>query len=190
MSNKLVSLLAMFGAPWLFIGTYLEQQKPWLSDSWFTGVWGLLFISGWTCAVIALKCIKATGNTWFGKVLLIVLIVSLSIANLSNLVQIIVEQDKPSYFMFLDLFWPISNVLMFIVGIMIIVIKGLPGWKRYIPFVVGMWFPLAMLSTFIDNKFLSFFLGGPYSAIAWILLAIVVMTTKKEDVGVKQGLLI
>ena len=120
----------------------------------------------------------------------IALLISLRIANISNLIQIIVEKDKPSYFMFVDLFWPLSNIIMLIVGIMVIVAKGLPGWKRYIPLAAGMWFPLAMLSTFIDNKFLSFFLGGPYSAIAWILLAIVVMTTKKEDVGVKQGPLI
>ena len=158
---------------------------PHLADSWFTGVWGILFISGWICSVIALKRNKATGNTSFGRILLIALLISLSIANISNVIQIVVEKNKPSYFMFFDLFWPLSNIIMLIVGIMVIVAKGQPGWKRYIPLVVGMWFPLAMLSSFIDNKFLSFFLGGPYSAIAWALLAIAVITTRKTEEVIK-----
>lgn len=181
MSNKLLGILALFGAPWLFIGTYLEQRKPDLSDSWFTGVWGILFISGWMCSVIGLKRIKATGNNSFGKILLIVLLVSLSIANISNVIQIIVEKDKPSFFMAFDLFWPLSNIIMLVVGITVIISKRLSSWKRYIPFVVGMWFPLAMLSSIIDNKYVSFFFGGPYSAIAWIMLAIVVITTTKTE---------
>ena len=180
MSNKLLGILALFGAPWLFIGTYLEQRIPDLSDSWFTGVWGILFISGWMCAAFALKNLRTTGNSSFGKNLLIALLISLSIANISNVIQIIVEKDKPSYFMFFDLFWPLSNIIMLIVGIMVIVAKRLRGWKRYIPLVTGLWFPLAMLSSFIDNGFLSFFFGGLYSALAWTLLAIVIITTRTQ----------
>ena len=182
MSNQLLGILALIGSPWLFIGTYLEQKMPHLSDSWFTGVWGILFISGWICAAIALKRLKSTGSSSFGKVILLVLLLSLSVANVSNAIQIIVERDKPPYFIFFDLFWPLSNVIMLIVGITIIAVKGLPGWKRYIPLVTGIWFPLAMLSTLIDNKFLSFFFGGIYSALAWALLALVILTTKKEHV--------
>jgi apolipoprotein N-acyltransferase len=104
MSNKLLGILALIGAPWLFIGTSMEQRMPHLSDSWFTGVWGIIFISGWMCAVIALKRLRATGNTSFGKILLIVLIISLSIANLSNVIQIVVERNKPSYFVSLTCF--------------------------------------------------------------------------------------
>ena len=183
MSNKLLGILALTGAPWLFIGTYVEQQMPHLSDSWFTGVWGIIFISGWMCAVIALKRLRATGDTTFGQILLTVLLISLSIANISNVIQIIVEKNKPSYFMFFDLFWPLSNIIMLIVGIMVIIAKRLKGWKRYVPLATGMWFPLAMLTTLIDNGIVSFLFGGLYSAIAWVLLAIVIITTRKGPEG-------
>lgn len=180
MSNKLLGTLALIGAPWLFIGTYLEQQMPQLSDSWFTGVWGILFISGWFCSVIGLKKLNATGRSSFGKVLLIVLLITLTIANISNVIQIIVEKNKPSYFMAFDIFWPLSNIIMLIVGVVVIASKRLPGWKRYVPLLTGLWFPLAMLSSFIDIGFVSFFFGGIYSAIVWTLLAIVIITTKEE----------
>ena len=179
MSNKLLGILALIGAPWLFIGTPMERRMPHLSDSWFTGVWGIIFISGWMCAVIALKRLRATGNTSFGKILLIVLLISLSIANLSNVIQIFVERNKPSYFVFFDLFWPLSNIIMFIVGVMVIIAKRLRGWKLYIPLATGLWFPLAMLSSLIDNRIVSLFFGGFYSVIAWALLAIVIILTKK-----------
>lgn len=183
MSNKLLGTLALIGAPWLFIGTYLEQQMPQLSDSWFTGVWGILFISGWFCSVIGLKKLNATGRSSFGKVLLIVLLITLTIANISNVIQIIVEKNKPSYFMAFDIFWPLSNIIMLIVGVVVIASKLLPGWKRYVPLLTGLWFPLAMLSSFIDIGFVSFFFGGIYSAIVWTLLAIVIITTKEEKTG-------
>lgn len=185
MSNRLLGILALIGSPWLFIGMYLEQRIPRLLDSWFTGVWGLLFISGWICSVIALRRLKATGNSSFGKILLIVLLVTLGVANVSNLIQVIVEKDKPSYFMFLDMCWPLSNVIMLITGIMITIVKGLPAWKRWIPLATGLWFPLAMFSFLVDNKIVSF-LAGFYSVIAWALLAIVIITTKKETEPVLQ----
>lgn len=157
MSNQLLGMLALIGSPWLFIGTYLEHRVPHLSDSWFTGVWGLLFISGWICAAIALKRLGATGRSSFGKTILLILLLSLCMANVSNVIQLIVERDKPAYFIFFDLFWPLSNIIMLIVGVKVLAIKGLPGWKRYIPLATGFWFPLALLSSFMDINMLSFF---------------------------------
>ena len=151
-----------------------------LSDSWFTGVWGILFISGWLGAVVALKRCKATGDTPFGIALLTVLLIALSIANISNVVQIIVERNKPSYFIVLDLFWPLSNVIMLIVGVMVIIAGKLHGWKRYIPLATGLWFPLALFSSVLDNRLVSVLFGGIYSVIAWTLLAVVVLTSKEE----------
>ena len=180
MHPRHLGILALIGSPWLCIGSYVEGKMPELSDSWFTGVWGILFISGWICSAIALNRLRATGTTFFGRTMLVALIVFLTIANISNVIQVIAERDKPSYFMVLDAFWPLSNLVMLIVGIMVIVVKGLPGWKRYVPFATGMWFPLAMLSLSIDDRFISAFLGGIYSALAWALLAVAVMTTENK----------
>ena len=181
MSYKLLGILALFGAPWLFIGTTMEQRMPHLSDSWFTGVWGILFIGGWMCAAVALKRFHATGHTTFGKILITSLLISLSIANISNVIQIVVERDKPSYFMYFDVFWPLSNVIMLIVGIMVIVARRYQGWKRYIPLVTGLWLPVALLSSFIDKGAVSFLFASLYSAVAWTLLAVVILTSRDES---------
>lgn len=186
MSNKTLGTLAFIGSPWLFLGPYIEQRVPGLEDSWFTGVWGILFISGWICSVIVLRRLKTTGSSTFGKVILVALIAFLTLANLSNLIQIIVEKDKPAYFMLFDIFWPLSNLVMLVMGVAVILIRGLPGWKRYVPLAVGMWFPLAMISSAVDDGVVSLFFGGIYSALAWGALAVVVMTTKEKELFNEQ----
>lgn len=181
MLNKVLGILAFIGAPWLFIGTSIEQRMPHLYDSWFTGVWGLLFISGWMCATFALMRVRAAGNTISGKILLVALLIALSIANISNVIQITAERNKPSYFMMLDMFWPLSNIIMLIVGIKVILARSLQGWKRYVPLATGLWFPLAMLSTVISNNMVSFWMGRFYSVIAWSLLAWIIISLSKES---------
>ncbi len=90
------------------------------------------------------------------------------------------ERDKPPYFVFFDLFWPISNIIMLVVGIKVIAAKVLRDWKRYIPLATGLWFPLAMLFSLTNNSILSFFFGGIYPVLAWALLAIVIIYQSKR----------
>jgi hypothetical protein len=177
-------MLALLGSPWLFIGFYLENKYPHLSDSWFTGFWGLLYITGWMCSVIGLRQMKATGTGKFGKAILWILLVALLLADISNVMQLVLEKNKPSYFFYIDLFWPLSNIIMLIVGITVIIAKRLQGWKRYIPFATGLWFPLAMSSLRLGNASYSPMFVGLYSAITWFLLAMVVML-HKENPGTK-----
>ncbi len=178
MSNKVLGVLALIGAPWLCIGMYLENTNPHLSDSWFTGFWGIIYLTAWMCSVVALQRLEATGESKFGKGILWILLASLTIANISNIIQMVVEKNKPPYFIVIDLFWPLSNVLMLVVGIQIIIANRIRGWKKYIPLIVGMWLPLAFLSMAMESKSLLF--PGIYSAVAWSVLAVVVITTEKQ----------
>jgi hypothetical protein len=177
MQNKILGTLALVGAPWLYLGFTLESLYPNLADSWFTGAWGLLYISGWFCSVVVLQRLGVTGNNWLGKNILRVLMVTLVLANLSNLYQI-VSPDHSVFFFVLDAFWPISNIIMLVVGIMVIAAKKLTGWPRFVPLAMGLWFPLAMLTRLLPASLpFSGSLVGLYSAFAWSLLAIVVLTT-------------
>jgi hypothetical protein len=53
MNNKTLGTCALIGAPAMFIGTLAEDAYPQLSDSWFTGVWGLLYITAFMCLCTA-----------------------------------------------------------------------------------------------------------------------------------------
>ncbi|PSR56034.1 hypothetical protein AHMF7605_22305 [Adhaeribacter arboris] len=183
MNNKTLGIFALIGAPALLIGTQAEQTYPALSNSWLTGIWGIVYISAWMASMLALRRIEATGNSQIGKRLLWVIISTLTLANISNVYQLLAPQDKSILFMTLDSFWPISNLVMLIVGISIIKAKVLPSWKRYVPLVVGLWFPLTMLIMALVGRDAPIMVFVPYySAVAWSLLAIVVLTVKETSI--------
>ena len=188
MSNKFLGNIALLGAPFLLLGIYTETVVSSLSDSWFTGVWGMLYITGWMASMIVLQRMEAAGAGKFGRMLISMIIFSLAIANASNVVKLISANDKPSFFFYIDLCWPFSNVLMLVLGITIMIKKSLPAPTRWIPLACGLWLPLAMLSMVVLGKTLAgLFFAGSYSVIFWALLAR--MVRKVPDHKIEEELL-
>ncbi|MDQ4140236.1 MAG: hypothetical protein M3142_06895 [Bacteroidota bacterium] len=89
MKNKTLGILALMGAPALLIGMHLEQTYKYLSDSWFTGVWGIIYISAWMASIIALRRIEATGKSRFGRIILRVITATLILADISNVYSLL-----------------------------------------------------------------------------------------------------
>jgi hypothetical protein len=74
------------------------------------------------------------------------------------------------------------------VGIAVIAARGLPGWRRYVPLAAGLWFPftvlcMALLGSWEAAKPAS----SLYTAVAWTVLAVVVLTTPAPPYPVKHG---
>jgi len=157
-----------------------------LKGSWSTTTISLA--NAWnTCPVIFTTAydefaLQATGNSRFGKALLWIITGTLILANISNVYQIIAPQDKSTLFFIIDWFWPISNLIMLVVGIAVIKAKVLLGWQRFIPLIVGLWFPLTMFAMALVGRDAPIMVVVPYyTAIAWSLLAIVVLTASKKS---------
>ncbi|PSR56032.1 hypothetical protein AHMF7605_22295 [Adhaeribacter arboris] len=182
MNNKTLGILGLIGAPFLFIGMQLEEiYNQELAYSWFTGAWEFMYISAWLASIIALQRLKATGTSKFGKGIIWVIICTLLLAEASNVYLLIFPKDRTTLFWILDSFWPISNLIMLLVGITVVWAKVLPGWHRLVPLLVGMWFPIASLAMVILGRTsTAFIIGGVYSAVAWSLLAIVVLISKEQ----------
>ena len=175
MSNKLLGTLALVGAPFLLIGMYTESRYKPLEDSWFTGFWGIIYITAWMCSIVVMKRQKLTGHTRFGKAILWIILGTLTVANISNVYQLLTPENKPAFFIIIDLFWPLSNILMLVAGITTIIAKRLEGWRLYIPFMTGLWFPFMLICLNVLGKTpLAMLIVGIYSAITWSLLALVV----------------
>ncbi|UFH56837.1 hypothetical protein [Spirosoma sp. KNUC1025] len=105
-------------------------------------------------------------------------LVSLVLADIWNVYEIILPNHNTWLYYFLDSFWPISNVVMLGVGIAVVRAGRLTGWKRYVPLLCGLWLPLTILLTFTLPA-VGFALSNGYTLIAWTLLAIVVRTSHK-----------
>lgn len=116
MNTKLLCLLALLGAPFLAIGVYVEAYYARLGNSWWTGVWGLLYITGWMAAIEVMRRLRLTGANPFGQRIIPVVLGTLLIANVSNGWQAVAPTYKPLLFMVLDSAWPLSNLLMLAVS--------------------------------------------------------------------------
>jgi hypothetical protein len=179
MNNKTLGTLALAGAPFLGLGMTVEQLYKPLHDSWFTGIWGLLYISAWLCSITALRRLEVTGRSRFGKGILRVITATLVIANVSNVYQLLFPGEKTISYYVLDAFWPISNLIMVGVGITVIVVRGLPGWRLYVPLAAGLWFPFtALCMVLLGSWEAATPVSSLYTAVAWSVLALVVRTTK------------
>jgi hypothetical protein len=183
MNNRFLGTLALMGAPCLLIGNIVEKTYPQLAGGWFYGVYGFIYITGWMCSMEVFRRIKATGHSRFGKYILRVILGTLFLANVSNVYAFFSPQDRSLPMLILDSFWPISNLIMLIVGITVMVSKGLPGWQRFVPLIAGLWLPFALTTrTLLSGVSLPFNIVFVYSTIAWSLLAIVsIIHTKKSD---------
>lgn len=177
MNNKTLGTLAMIGAPCMLLGTLTEMAFPHLAQSWFTGVWGLLYITPWMGIMVAMHRAGVLGSTFLGRAMPWVLIVTLTLADISNLMYLPAAGNKPSYFFYIDLFWPISHVLMIVVGIVAIRAKVLLGWQRYVPLLMGLWLPFALGTlALLGRNTTSLLIGGLYNAIVVMLLAYIART--------------
>jgi hypothetical protein len=125
--------------------------------------------------------VKATGKTKFGKAILWIVLNTLLLANLSNLYQIVSPGSRSGLFLILDFFWPVSNLLMLVIGITVVAAKQVKGWQRFMPLLVGLWFPVVIVCMNLFGRAgVTGTIAGVYSAIAWSLLAIMIRTTKEE----------
>ena len=92
-----------------------------------SGVFSLLFMIGWMSSIVVLRRIGATGFSRFGVVILYVQIATLVLANVWNVFEIVSPGSQSIVYMVLDFFWPISQLVLLIIGITVVAVRGLPG---------------------------------------------------------------
>ncbi|GAB3491350.1 hypothetical protein GCM10027341_04210 [Spirosoma knui] len=176
MNTRTLGVLALAGAPGMALGLWIEQQYKPLADSWFTGVWGIIYITAWMCSMIALRRLKIAGSSRFGQGLVNLMLGTLTIANVSNVWQFVAPTNKSWVFWSLDMFWPLSNVLMLVYGIVVITANRVTGWKRLAPLFCGLWFPTAMATRLLPTSEYTGLFVLLHSTVAWGLLAFLVLT--------------
>ena len=168
MKNKQLGIFALIGAPFLCIDMLAGKYFSFLPGHVFTGVNGLLYISGWLASMEILRRIHDTGTRDFSWFIIRTTMFTLLIADISNVWQIVSATQSTLFFAF-DMGWPVSNVLMLLVGLAVIKRNVISGWQRWIPIAVGCWFPICTLMGRTD---IAFYVGAAYSAMAWSLFAI------------------
>ena len=185
MSNKILGVIAMAFAPFLCIDFLIHGQagpNEHFEHSSLSGVFNLVFMVGWMCSILVLQRIGATGYSRFGVVILYVQMATLVLANVWNVFEIVSPGSSSVLYAILDMFWPISQVVMLLIGITVVVVRGLPGWRRFVPLMAGLWFPVTiLLMVFLGQNYLTVIISGVYAVIAWGMMGWVCYEMAEEE---------
>jgi hypothetical protein len=179
-SNKTLGIIAMICSPFLFV-EMLSDHKFGLKNTPAAGIADLIYMTGWICSIMGLIRQKATGNKLWGKRLLRLNLIFLGVACIWNVWSALDPGNNSTLYRILDFFWPASNTLLFITGIVIVAQKKLTGYSRFTPVIAGFWLGFAILFSVVAGfeSDLSFYTIGAYSAIAWFLLGLSIYRSER-----------
>jgi hypothetical protein len=122
LSTPALALVAMAASPFFFFELLVNKSNTSLS-----GVCDLIYMTGWMCTIISLLRMNATGFNNKNKIILYVQLGTLTVAQIWNVWTIADPQNGNPLYFILDFFWPISNITLLIVGIVIAVKSVLHG---------------------------------------------------------------
>jgi hypothetical protein len=180
MNVRILGILALMGAPFLFIDT-MHNNFSITHTSPYSGFFNLLYITGWMCSITALNKIGALGKGVIAKLVFSIQMFLLVMANAWNVYEWIQPNAGTGLYFFLDVFWPISNFFMLVTGITIACVGTLHGWRRFIPLIVGCWLPLGILLWVLFTRTPGVLLTlSVYSAVCWSLMALSIITSPTD----------
>ena len=186
MNNRTLGLLAIIGAPFLcidFLIHGMNASEAQYEHTSLSGFFSVIYITAWMCSIIVMQRMKLTGETMFGKFILVFQLITLTLANVWNIYEIIAPGSSGILYNLLDMFWPVSNLVLLITGVTILKAGRLQGWKRFVPLLAGIWLPLSvLLMILIGQNSISMVLSGFYSALMWMTLGYVVFTNSKYEI--------
>jgi len=178
-SNKMLGLCGMVAAPFLTFQLLAGQAADAYNTS-LGGFFDLVYMVGWMCSIVGLMRLQAAGFRKNSQLLFYIQLAFLCVANVWNIWVIIDPTNNSTFFYILDLFWPLSNVFMLVIGIVIAVKGVLKGWRRYVVLIVGLWLPAALGFSFLLGRehAYAYYPGAAYSVFAWALLGWMIFTSK------------
>ena len=185
MKNRtLTGVLAMLSSPFLGIDILMKGMGLAGSEYKHTtlgGIFYVIYMTGWMLCIWQLYKSQAAGFGR-GRYVLFVQLACLATANLSNVYEIFYPDSASKSFVYhaMDIFWPISNLMMIVTGIFIIRARVIEGWQRYVPLIVGLWIPSSIAMYFLigdTNRTFEIFVAC-YSIAAWSLFGFATATTR------------
>jgi hypothetical protein len=180
-NTRILGIAGMIGAPWIFLDFIQNGLYDRFKMTTQSGIFNFIFITGWTCSVLALYKLNAMGNTKSAKVIMNIQLVVLFLANCWNIFEIFSPDSTSMLFQALSVAWPVAGFFMLITGVVIVIAKRLQGWKRYVPLLAGLWFPFMMFFYILNVHALStLILSGLYATVVFTLLGFSIVSSTYE----------
>jgi len=184
---KILGIIGIIGAPWMlidFINNGLYDRFVMTSAS---GARNLIFMTGWICSVLGLYKIHQPAMGKGQKIIFIIQLVLLCLANIWNIAEIINPLSTSQMVLLLNFSWPLGGLFMIVTGIAVIKANQMNGWKKYMALLTGFWFPQTLVMAWCNLESLNaIMLSGIYAAISFGLLGFSLIAGS-EDVMARRA---
>jgi len=175
MNTRTLGLIGILCSPFLAIQLSMYGIFENYKATSLAGVFSFIYMTGWLCSIVALYKLNSAGNR-SGRIILIIQLIFLALGEIWNVYSIMAPGSTTTFYWVLDLFWPISNIFMFVTGLSVLLAKQLYGWKRFITLIIGLWFPITVviMPVIFGHGQLTALFGGLYSVAGWSLLGLAI----------------
>lgn len=142
---RFLGLTAMLCAPALLAEALRNgfQRAP--EEDALSALLYLVFAVGWFCAVLALRLLRAAGTGPLGRALVTLPLLTLPVAMMQSVFDLVGVRTDSALYMASDLAWPLSMLLTLLVGMAVLFARRLTGWRRFVPLLCGLALPVAIL---------------------------------------------
>lgn len=168
---RALGTLGMIGSPFLLASLVVGDMLNYTAAS---AAVGLLFTVGWFANVLGLLKLEATGKRLPGKILLGVELVGVALANVFQVFEFFTPDAQHLLFTITDIAWPLSMVVLLIIGITTAIVGRLQGAARFIPVIAPLWLPGSILGSVAIGREAGLILGGVIATVGWFLTGYVV----------------
>jgi hypothetical protein len=180
-NTRLLGTLGLFGGPMLFASFLIGSLGGMKQDNPIVYAVGILYLMGWMCSAVGLRRLRVTGDGAFAKGLFVVQIVGLCLAIVFNILEACDFGYGTVFFGITDAAWPLSHLLMIVVGIATINTGLWRGWRRFTPLLCGLVLPIALTTGAVFGRPAMMVPFGVLTTTAFTLLAWAVRTSGDES---------
>jgi hypothetical protein len=167
---------------WLGMVTMVASPGLWASQYLYGPVAGpehpaahllpLLFLVGWACAAVGLRRDRATGRGRGAQILFALQLLLLGLAMLQQVQDLLlpVGERVGVFYGVTDMAWPLSMLVMLVVGVIVARVRVWTGWRRWTPLLCGLDLPTAMAAGALLGRPAMAALFGPWTFLGWLAL--------------------
>lgn len=154
-------LLLTLGATAWAIGTFIVGDDIYQGIQTLDTVTGMLFVVGVFAWILTVSKKRLAGDG-VARFVPYALMVTLPCAFLLNVLSFgyARHEDFPLWLAVLDASWPLSQLLLLALGIVMAAGKRLDGALRWLPLLAGMWFPVTMAASIVGGDTVSTIVSG------------------------------
>jgi hypothetical protein len=162
-SFQLLGLLGMTCAPGMLVDASIRRALGAPGDQLIavSSVVGLTYLIGWTASMVGFRRLRLTGDGAPARIVFGLQMVGLTLAATQQIIELNGSAELVHSILFgiCDVAWPLSHLLMLVVGAMALAKKRIRGPLRFAPLGCGLALPVSAAMNVVNHTTFIFSFG-------------------------------